>query len=687
MSDQLELQPNDNKALAERVAFLHQELNRHNYQYYVLDSPEISDAEYDLLFQELLQIEKEHPEFVTAESPTQRVGAEPATAFTNITHLQPMLSLANAFNFGELHEFDQRVKRLLNIPPENDIDYICELKIDGLSVNLTYQDSLLLSAATRGNGLVGEDITQNVRTIRAVPLRLRQAASLNPSGMLEIRGEIYLARPDFERLNLLREERDEAPFANTRNAAAGAVRQLDSRITAERKLRVFCYALGESEVLSLATHEELLTTLQQLGFPVNNNFILAHGIDAADSFINHWETARHSLPYDIDGVVIKVNRLDFQQQLGFISRNPRWAIAFKYPPEEAETTINDIIVNVGRTGAITPVAIMEPVTLAGSVVSRATLHNQDEIQRKDVRIGDRVIIRKAGEIIPEVVRVLSEKRRGNETEFVMPVNCPVCGSAVVRPEGEAVARCSGISCPAQNKQRIIHFVSRGALDIQGLGPALIERLVDAGLVETPADLFRLTPVELMELERMGEKLADKIINAIQAARHPTLSRLIFSFGIRYVGETIAEIYASHFRDMNLLAAATIDDLQNIPGIGPQIAGSTYIFFQQQQTEQLLRELAEYGISAIVPATPLNDGVLQGKTFVFTGALTMTREEAEARVKKLGAKASSSVSRSTDYVVAGEKAGSKADKAQQLGITILSEVEFNQLMEPLENSAE
>ena len=668
--------------IAARIAQLRAELERHNYRYYVLDSPEISDAEYDRLFRELEAAERARPEFITADSPTQRVGAEPATAFRNIEHRQPMLSLGNAFGHEEFREFDQRVKRILNLAAEEDIEYVCELKIDGLSVNLTYQHGRLLTGATRGNGMVGEDITQNVRTIRAVPLRLRESAEVNVAGLLEIRGEIYLTKHDFARLNREREERDEPPFANPRNAAAGSVRQLDPRITATRNLSIFCYALGVSETMRFATHAELLAFLQEVGLPVNPHFLLAGTVAQVLDFCDHWESARHALPYDIDGVVVKVNSITAQQELGFVSRSPRWAIAYKYAPEQAETVVLDIQVNVGRTGAITPVAIMEPVTLAGSVVSRATLHNEDEIRRKDVRIGDRVIIQKAGEIIPEVVRVVLEKRTGREQTFLMPNHCPVCGAEVVRPEGEAVARCSGIACPAQLKRRVMHFVSRGALDIQGVGPALIDQLVDAGLVRSPADLYRLTVDTVAKLDRMGTRSAKNAVDAIQAAKSPTLARLIFGFGIRYAGETIADILANHFGNLALLASAGEEELCAIPGIGPQIASSVFIFFQQEQTHQLLAELAELGVTPRTPARAAGEGPLAGKSFVFTGTLTIARNEAESKVKALGGKAGSSVSRATDYVVVGENAGSKADKARQLGVTMLSEEEFDQMLAEL-----
>ena len=661
-----------------RLQELRAAIERHNYRYYVLDQPEISDAAYDRLFRELETLERAHPDHITPDSPTQRVGAQPATEFPSVQHRVPMLSLANAFGHEEFAEFDGRVKRALGLPAEDEVEYVCELKIDGLSISLTYEDGELRTGATRGNGVEGEDITQNVRTIRAIPLHLRRDTPDDLSGTLELRGEIYLSRTEFDRLNSEREAHDEAPLANPRNAAAGAVRQLDPRETARRKLSIFCYAIGAPGNLQFSSQQALLEFLRAAGLPVNPHIRLAHGVAEVLAFCDHWEQARSTLRYDIDGVVVKVNSFEAQRRLGFVSRSPRWAIAYKYAPEQAETQVRNIVVQVGRTGALTPVAEMEPVTLAGSVVSRATLHNEDEIRRKDVRIGDRVIIQKAGEVIPEVVRVLLEARSGEERAFEMPNECPVCQAAVVRPEGEAVARCSGIACPAQLKQRIIHFVSRGALDIQGVGPALVEQLVDGGLVANPADLFKLTVDALSPLERMGAKSAENVVAALQAAKHPPLSRLLFGFGIRYVGETIADILAQHFGGLQGLAQASEEELLAVPGIGPQIANSVYIFFRQQQTRELLQELHDLGIMPHSPL-PVAGGAFTGKTFVFTGTLSIPREDAERRVRALGGKTTSSVSKGTDYVVIGEKAGSKADKARKLGVTMLTEEEFEALM--------
>jgi DNA ligase (NAD+) len=673
MPNQLDLFGTPEDGAAARAAWLREELARHNYRYYVLDAPTISDADYDRLLRELETIEAAHPELITPDSPTQRVGAAPAKEFGTVKHRVPMLSLGNAFGHEEFLEFDRRVKRGLELDPAAEVPYVCELKIDGLAVSLTYQDGVLVTASTRGNGVEGEDITNNIRTIQAVPLRLQPVADL--AGVVEIRGEVYLSRAEFDRINAAREERDEPPFANPRNAAAGSVRQLDPRVTASRKLSVFCYALGETGNLSFGTHEEILRFIRDAGLPVNPHHKLAPNAEAVLAFCDAWEAERHSLSYDIDGVVIKVNDLAQQATLGFVSRSPRWAIAYKYAPEQAETVVRDIVVQVGRTGALTPVAEMDPVMLAGSVVRRATLHNEDEIRRKDIRVGDRVVIQKAGEVIPEVVKALTAARTGDEREFVMPDHCPVCGAEVTKPEGEAVARCSGVACPAQLKQRIEHFVSRGALDIQGVGPALVEQLVAGGLVQDPADLFCLTEEQVAGLERMGKKSAENVVRAIAGAKTPALGRLIFGLGIRYVGETVAEILAGHFGSLEKLAAATEEELQSIPGIGPQIASSVFIFFQQAQTARLLEKLRAAGVQPVAPTTVAGEGPLRGKTFVFTGALSVPRDAAEAEVRALGGKASSSVSKATDFVVVGENAGSKADKARQLGVPMMTEEEF------------
>ncbi len=676
--EQLDLWKHTSDDPAAQAAGLRAQLDRANYLYYVKDAPEISDAEYDRLLRALEALEAAHPELVTPDSPTQRVGAQPAKEFGTVHHRVPMLSLGNAFGHDEFREFDARVKR--GLAQETDVEYVCELKIDGLAVSLTYLDGVLVTGATRGDGVTGEDITGNVRTVRAIPLRLRTPLP----GRNEIRGEIFLSRTEFDRINAEREETDEPPFANPRNAAAGSLRQLDPRVTASRKLTIFCYAVGETAGVTFTSQWELLEFLRASGFPVNPNVQVARTVDEVLAFCDHWETARRTLPYDIDGVVVKVNSVEQQTRLGFVSRSPRWAIAYKYAPEQAETVIDDIIVQVGRTGAVTPVAVMQPVLLAGSTVARATLHNEDEIRRKDIRIGDHVIIQKAGEIIPEVVRVVEDKRTGAERDFTMPDTCPVCGAAVERPEGEAVARCTGIACPAQLKQRIRHFVSRGALDIQGIGPALIDQLVEQGLVHTPADLFILTTAQLAGLERMGARSAENVVAAIHAAKTPTLARLLFGFGIRYVGETVADLLAAACGSLEELAKADEDVLRAIPGIGPQIAGSVALFFQQEQTAALLAELRAAGVTPINPERT-EGGPLTGQTFVFTGALSVPREDAEARVRALGGKATSSVSKATDFVVVGEKAGTKADKARQLAVRILTEEEFDAMLASLKGA--
>ena len=659
-----------------KIATLRDELNRHIHSYYVDDNPQISDNEYDKLFFELKSLEEQHPEYVTSDSPTQRVGAAPATDFAKIIHGKPMLSLDNAFGADEFRSFDNRVKKGINAV--NEVEYVCELKIDGLSVSLTYVDGVLQAAATRGDGTIGEDITHNVRTINAVPLKLKSAVA----GKLEVRGEIYLPHSEFLRINAEREENGEQLFANPRNAAAGSIRQLDSKITAGRKLNIFCYAIGEQGELKIESHAELLKFLKEAGFSVNDNYIIANGADEVINFCSQWDEARHQLPYDIDGVVIKVNSYSDQSRLGSVSHHPRWAIAYKYAPEQAITKVNDIIVQVGRTGALTPVAVMEPVLLSGSTVSRATLHNEDEIKRKGVRVGDKVIIQKAGEIIPEVVKVLTEERTGNEKEFIMPSVCPVCNGEVQKVDGEAAARCINYNCLQQIKGRIEHFVSRNAMDISGVGTELIDLLVDEGLLTDPGDIYYLTKEQLSALPRMGEKSAVNALNAIEKSKNPNLSRLIYAFGIRYTGEMTADLLANHFGNMQKISSATVDELLEIQGIGGQTATAVANFFKSDIAQVMIKKLTDAGVNPVEKIANA-DGPLKGKTFVFTGAISVPRESAELRVKNQGGKASSSVSKLTDYVVAGDKAGSKADKALKLGVTILSEDEFNIMMQEYE----
>jgi len=661
------------KQARRRAEKLRRDLNYHNYRYYVLDSPEISDAEYDRLLRELQDLEARYPELVTPDSPAQRVGAPPLDEFATVQHRVPMLSLGNAFDAEELRAFDERIKRHLGLPAQEEVDYIAELKVDGLAVSLAYENGALTSGATRGDGFTGEDITVNLRTIRAIPLRMLID---DPPPQLEVRGEVYLDRREFARINKEREESGDPAFANPRNAAAGSVRQLDSSITASRHLDIICYGIGAAEGISFQRHVEILEYLKKAGFKASPHSRLCHGIGETAAYCADWQQKHGELSYGTDGVVVKVDSLALQRELGQVSRSPRWAVAYKFPPEEQVTVVRDIIVSVGRTGALTPVAVMDPVVVSGSTVQHATLHNEDEVARKDVRIGDTVVIRKAGDVIPEVVSVITSKRTRKERKFKMPAKCPVCGSEVLRPEGEAVARCTGIACPAQLVGHIELFFSRGALDAEGVGPALIVQLVGRNMVQDPADLFFLTKEQLLTLDRMGDKLAQNILDAIAGAKRPPLARLIYALGIRHVGDHVAEVLAERFRSLEKLAAASEDELSQTPEIGPKIAASIAAFFRQKQTKELLKKLSRAGVTPHVPAAPAaTGGPFAGKAVVFTGALNMPRSEAEAIVKSQGGRAASSVSRNTGYVVVGEDPGSKYQRAQQLGIPILTEEEF------------
>jgi DNA ligase (NAD+) len=690
----------DEQSVARRIEELRRQINYHNYRYYVLDSPVISDAEYDRLMQELIALEEAHPELVTPDSPTQRVGAPPLKEFASYTHRQPMLSLSNAFSDEELLAFDQRIKRMLGMPLEMDIEYVAELKIDGLAVSLTYENGRFVRGATRGDGYTGEDVTQNLRTIYSIPLVLfdrpvdledrAEGGQLKllegePSSesykrfpiprIVEVRGEVFMLHEEFRRINREREEKGEPTFANPRNAAAGSVRQLDPSVTAQRKLDIFVYGIGYIEDGGFKTHYEVLQALKSWGFKVNPNVRLCKNINEVRDFIAEWGEKRSSLGYDIDGVVVKVNSLDFQNRLGYVARSPRWAVAYKFPAMQETTVIKDIIVQVGRTGALTPVAIMEPVEVGGVVVTRATLHNQDEIERKDVRIGDTVVVQRAGDVIPEVVQVIKEKRTGAEKPFRMPDKCPVCGGDVERPEGEAVARCVNIACPAQVKERIVHFASRNALNIEGVGPAQVEQLVDKGLVHDPADLYFLKKEDLLQLDRMGDKLASNILSAIEKSKDTTLPRLIYGLGIRHVGEHVAQVLADNFKSLEALQNASEEDLSRIPEIGPVIARSIVKFFSEPDNVKVLEKLKKAGVIPRVEMPSAGDK-FAGKTFVFTGTLrSFTREEAEEKVRQLGGRAASSVSRNTDFVVVGENPGSKLQKARELGVTVLTEDDF------------
>ena len=660
-----------------RIDKLRPEIHFHNYRYYALDAPVISDAEYDRLLRELETLEKEFPDLISPDSPTQRVGAAPLEKFEEVRHSLPMLSLANAFEEEEVREFDARVKRFLKT--EQDVEYCAELKMDGVAVELVYEEGLFTIGSTRGDGFVGENITQNLKTIRAIPLKLIVPPGEPVPLRVAVRGEVYLPTKPFEALNRQREKEGEPSFANPRNAAAGSLRQLDSAVTRRRPLDFFCYGVGDLVGPSFETHWGVLDALGRWGFKVNSRRRRLRQIGEAIVFYREMDEQREKLPYEIDGVVIKVNSLRLQESLGTIARSPRWALAFKFKPKQVTTRIRDIIVQVGRTGALTPTALMDPVRVAGVEVSRATLHNQDEIDRKDVRIGDTVVIQRAGDVIPEVVGVVREKRTGQEKKFRIPDRCPVCGSEVDKPEGEAVARCTGVACPAQLKETIIHFASREAMNIEGLGNKIIDQMVERGLIKDYADLYALTREEILRLERMGPKLAGNILAAIERSRQTTLDRLLYALGIRQVGESLAKLLAREFASLEELSEASVERLEAIPGVGPQKAASIYKFFQQKSNQRVLRKLRERGLEYSAPKTP--EGRLVDKVFVFTGALkTLSREEAESRVEALGGKAAPAVSKRTHYVVVGEDPGSKYEKAQALGVKTLTEEEFLELLE-------
>lgn len=654
-----------------RAEELRREINHHNYLYHVLDKPQITDAQFDALMRELIELEQKYPELVTPDSPTQRVGGKPREGFKTVTHRVPMLSLGNAFKEQELRDFDRRVKSALSTER---VEYVTELKIDGLAVSLFYENGLLVQGATRGDGETGEDITANLKTIPSIPLRLKDNITL------EARGEVYMPKSAFAELNKAREEAEKPLFANPRNAAAGSLRQLDPAVTASRHLSIFIYGVGYTETEEFENHYQLLNFLAEQGFRVNPHYQLCANIDEVISYCQIWKERRFDLEYTIDGMVIKVNNLDQQRALGATLKSPRWAIAFKFPPEEAITKIKDIILRVGRTGVLTPTAILEPVRLAGTTVSRATLHNEDFIKEKDIRIGDSVVVHKAGDIIPEVVEVKKEKRTGNEKPFKMPAKCPECGADVIRQEGEAATRCTGAACPARVREGLIHFASRGAMDIAGLGPAIINQLVDAGLVKDSADLYHLRKEDLLQLERMGQKSAQNLLDAIDKSRQNPLYRLIFGLGIRHVGERAAKLLAERFDSMDNLMQASKDELMEIPEIGPAIAESVTTFFTQEQNQKLIRKLQQAGVNMRSARIDKSDRPLEGKTFVLTGTLQgYTRKEAKEKIESLGGKVSSSVSKKTDYVVAGANPGSKYEKAQKLGVTILDEEEFNSLV--------
>lgn len=667
--------------VAARARFLREEIERHNYLYYVRDEPEIPDAEYDKLFRELERLEAEYPQLATPDSPTRRVGAAPLAEFSQLTHRVPMLSLNNAFEDEEVAAFDRRVREGLGLGVA---EYAVDPKFDGLAISLIYENGILVQGATRGDGYTGEDVTTNLRTIKAIPLRLHTA---NPPQLLEVRGEVLILKADFEKLNRQQREKGEKEFANPRNAAAGSLRQLDPRITATRPLAFFAYGLGSVDGVDLPRKlSAVMDYLESLRVPVCRERKVVLGVDGLLDYYRMIGARRDGLPYDIDGVVYKVNDLDSQERLGYVARAPRFAVAHKFPAQEATTELLGIDVQVGRTGALTPVARLKPVFVGGATVSNATLHNEDEIRRKDVRIGDTVIVRRAGDVIPEVVGVVLGKRRSGVREYSLleqyPV-CPVCGSHVIRLPDEAAARCSGgLFCPAQRKQSILHFASRRAMDIEGMGDKLVDQLVDKELIHTPADLYKLGKNTLANLDRMAEKSASNTRAAIEASKNTTLARFIFALGIRNVGEATAKDLARHFGGLDALMAADEGALQQVPDVGPVVAQSIAQFFAEPHNREVIAQLIAAGVHWEEGAgLPISTSPISGKTFVLTGTLpSLTRDEAKERIEALGGKVSGSVSKNTDYVVAGAEAGSKLAKAQELGIAILDEAGLLELLE-------
>jgi DNA ligase (NAD+) len=663
------------KSLQQRVDQLREQIRHHNYRYYVLDDPEIPDAEYDRLLRELQTLEAQHPDLISADSPTQRVGAEPVAAFGEVRHEMPMLSLDNAFSDDELKDFDRRVRERLGVDA---VEYTAEPKLDGLAVSLLYEDGALVRGATRGDGTTGEDITQNVRTIKSVPLKL---IGTGYPRRLEVRGEVFISRAGFGELNRTAEESGHKSFANPRNAAAGSLRQLDSRVTARRPLEIFCYGVGIADNGELPDrHQAILRRLRDWGLRVYGGIETVPGLAGCIDYYNRLERERDRLPFDIDGVVFKVDRLDQREELGFVARAPRWAVARKFPAQEELTRVTGIDVQVGRTGAITPVARLEPVFVAGVTVTNATLHNADEVQRKDVRVGDTVIVRRAGDVIPEVVSVITDRRKRGARRFVMPAHCPVCGSDIEKLEGEAVARCTGgLYCAAQRREAIKHFASRRAMDIEGLGDRLVEQLVEQGLIEDVAGLYDLDAAAIAGLERMGEKSAQNLIRALGKSKNTTLERFLYALGIREVGEATARNLAQAFGDLDPLMRADTAALEAIRDIGPVVAQHIVNFFQQPHNREVIDKLRRAGIKWPVVHVSTHQP-LQGKTYVLTGGLAqMTREEATARLQALGARVSGSVSKNTTAVIAGEKAGSKLDKAERLGVPVLSEPDLIELL--------
>jgi DNA ligase (NAD+) len=669
------------QSIAKEIEKLREQIRHHEELYYVLDNPEISDAEYDSLLEQLQRLEQQNPEHVTADSPTQRVGGRPAAGFSEVVHRRPMLSLDNSYNIEELRAFDQRCQRLAE---GRAFDYVAELKIDGLSLSLHYENQILVRGVTRGDGRIGEDVTQNARTIRSIPLKLRPSPLSklkSESSLLEVRGEAFIPRKVFERINAEREEQDEPRFANPRNAAAGTIRQLDSKIVASRKLEMFAYDLLAAERKPFATHWEALDSMEQAGFRVNPNRKLCSSIEEVIDFAVKMEAQRDDLDYEIDGLVVKVNSTALQDEFGTTNKAPRWAIAYKYAARQATTRVLGIVVQVGRTGALTPVANLEPVSLAGTTVARATLHNPDEVKRLGIRIGDWVLIEKGGDVIPKVLNVIESKRTGQEKPFRMPRKCPVCGGEISRPEGEVVSRCVAADCPAQLMGRLLHFASRRAMRIEGLGESLVDQFVRSGKVRDAGDLYSLTLQDIASLQRMAVKSASNLVAQIEASKDRDLSNLVYALGIRHVGDRTAATLARHFGSLEALSKASVEQLDDVPEIGLTVAQSVHDWFDDKGNLELCRRLAAAGVRTTVLKTrAVTDEKFAGKQFVLTGTLaTFTRDGAKAEIENRGGRVTSSVSKKTDYVVAGEEAGSKLDKAKSLGVTLIDEAAFKKLL--------